>query len=125
MKVFGPAIILHNGVNLGKTHKGGSYNITSITKRKAGPIPEYDSIVVGGNGTIRMFELASQIVITETMLYRDWGTLILTMPFLTLTFHKAKIFYPSKLELGTNAQASLDLDFQFVPAADGKVVTLT
>lgn len=125
MKVFGPASISHIGTDLGKTFKGGSYQFTSIRKRKAGPFPTYESIVVGGNGTIKMFEIDHTLVITNTLEYRTYGQLIFTLKDLVITIHKAKLYLPEKLDFGTNVQTSFDLDFVFAPDEFGQLITLS
>lgn len=125
MKVFGPVSITHSGVDLGKTYKGGSYQFTSIRKRKAGPTPTFDSIVVGGNGAIKLFEIAQGIVISDNLVFKEYGPLVFTSPDIVITIHNAKIFLPEKLEFGTSILTTFDLDFVFSADSQGRLVTLT
>ena len=125
MRIYGPATITHNSVNVGKTSQGGSFQLNTVEWRTAGPNGSIERVSVSGEGVINLFELAAGYSLTYSQMWKDYGELKFVMPDSTLVFPSAKLFYPTDLEFGINALKALKVKFSFRKVTATNLFTLS
>lgn len=125
MRVFGAAQITHGGITLGKTRKGGAFNLNVVTTAPIGGRGNLVHKVLSGEGTINMFEWQTAINVTNLLDIGNFAALVATTDFYTLTFHDAKLILPDGMAFGTNDHQPLQLGFFFRPDATGQLFTIT
>ena len=125
MRIYGPATITHNSVNVGKTSQGGSFQLNTVEWRTAGPLGSIERVSVSGEGVINLFELAAGYSLTYSQMWKDYGELKFVMPDSTLVFPSAKLFYPESLEFGINALKVLKVKFTFRKVTAANLFTLS
>ena len=125
MRIYGPATITHNSVNVGRTSQGGSFQLDVTDWRTAGPNGSVERVALSGEGVINLFELAAGYSLTYSQMWKDYAELKFVMPNSTLTFPSAKLFYPTDLEFGINALKVLKVKFTFRKVTAANLFTLS
>jgi len=125
MRIYGPAVITHNAVAVGKTSQGGSYQLDVTEWRTAGPLGTIERVSLSGDGVINLFEFAQGYSIDYTLMWADYGELKFVMPDATLTFPSAKLFRPEANELGINALKAQKIKFVFRKVTASHLFTLS
>ena len=125
MRIYGPATITHNSVNVGKTSQGGSFQLNTVEWRTAGPLGSIEKVALSGTGVINLFELAQGYSIDDTLLWLDYAELKFVMPNCTLVFPSAKLFRPEDQDIGINALKVQKVKFAFRKVTASHLFTIS
>jgi len=109
LNLFGPATITHDGTDIGKTNGGGSISILEQTYE---PLKEtYDKVhkPYGLEGEINLFQLTQSITIASDLILYNFGEVIISLTYGTLTLYSAKLLLPQSLSFGTFDQNTFTL----------------
>ncbi len=123
MLFFGPCMVKHGGVDLGKTFGGISINLISHQGSPIGSFsPEY--FLIGGEIEANFKEWSTAIDISKSTSLSDWAIVLLdASPKYLITISSCKIIFDiSAIAVGINVQAPIKLKLVFRPDVSGNVI---
>ena len=123
--LFGPATIQFGTEDLGETKGGGSLNIvTSVIKEPViGGDVIYDEVPLYGEGIIHKFEFIPGII-SDSLLWKDFGELVITGVSYKITLYNCQIFLPKAINFGALQQEVYDINLFFKPDSNGNLYDL-
>lgn len=124
---FGPATVTHGGVDIGKTHGGGSLTFKKIVETPISNDFGPKEYIVGGEGTLHLFRLNSSSISAsdnaESYLY-TYNETVFDMPFGVIRLYRNKIYWPESLTFGVNSQKSFDTKIKFTGDSNNRVISM-
>ena len=121
IRLMGAATITHDDVIIGRTYGGASIN---VLKQILNPLASFNKVeerVYGIEGTIELFELSGEHIVSSDNVLFDYGVLKFVVFSGSLTLYKAKIFLPDSFTLGQNSQNAITVKISGGADATGKV----
>ncbi len=101
---FGPAVITHNAVTIGRTYGGGALNFLSHKYEILANTYTVEEKFYGVEGTINLFEYDGTLDVSSSSILFDYGEIKFVFPSGELLLYRAKIFLPDSLTIGVNSQ---------------------
>jgi hypothetical protein len=122
--LFGPATILHDAVNIGKTFGGGSLQIKSITEELIGNTYTVSEIPYAVEGTINLFSGPGDTTLALTTLANVYNAGVVEIIFAagTIVLYNAELKFPSGLSFGTLSQNPFTLRVLATPNESGNIM---
>lgn len=122
IKLIGPATITHNGVDIGKTKGGGSINLLETSYEPLANFYKVEHILYGVEGQINLFQLDSSVTLSSTRVLFDYGEVIISLKYGTITLFNTRLLYPKDISFGTFDQNPFTLLIEGGEDGSGNII---
>lgn len=123
-KYFGPATIIHNGNDKGRTYGGGSIRLLYKFYHEIGDDYDEKAIIYGGEGFFTFYEWET-LEISDDPELLAFKEVVITTSTATITLYKCKMMLADEsINIGQNSQEGIKVKLIFTEDDSGNLIKI-